>query len=700
MLDESWKLVYPKTLKKTAGELTGFLHTRLKLNLSLARDKKNSLQLKLEPTRDFGLEGYELSVNDTRIVISADTKVGIARGITSLQQLMLLNKFEDQYFIPKVTIKDWAEFEHRGLLLDCSRHYFDMSVIKEYINLLALFKMNVLHWHLTEDQGWRIPINAYPRLTSVGAFRLDANGQTYGGYYSKEEIEEVIRYASQKEITVIPEIELPGHAQAALASYPWLSCTNDSIAVANDWGVFKDIYCAGNDSVFDFLETVLTEVMVLFPSEKIHIGGDEAPKIRWENCAKCQKRMLTEGLSSEEELQSYFIQRIQNFLARNGRRIIGWDEILEGGVSKDAIVQSWRGMEGGIEAVKHGNQAIMSPTSHAYFDYGLAAIDLKKVYSFYPIPEGLTKAEASLIIGGECNMWTERVPDRATLDNRVFPRLLAMSEVLWSDSTQRNFPEFQKRVQSFYPILDALGVKYGEESVALSYTMELKSNQAQLVLTPYSDGIDMEYRYLCSDCDTSLNVYSKPISIDQSGIIQIQPKKNAKNYGPIISIPVANHMGLNAEVKYSSEYSQWYTGGGNQALVDAKLGTLNSRDGSWQGFWGEDLECTLKLVKPNTLISSVSANFFQYNNSWVFIPEEIEVEVSNDGIEWKLWGITKSDVDPKKRGTFIHLLEVKIAEPEPVSYLRVKVKNLGKVPEWHEAAGSDAWIFIDEIIVK
>ncbi|MFT5972988.1 MAG: hexosaminidase [Cryomorphaceae bacterium] len=698
-LSNNFTVEAPARFGTAEKELSSFLAGKTQLNQTNAAHANVKIYLLMDSMRSFKNEGYSLEVNQDEVKLTSNTEEGIHRALASLKQLTLLNETDGSYFLPCVKIEDWASFEHRGLLLDCSRHFFEVDVIKKYIDLLAFYKMNTLHWHLTEDQGWRIAIDKYPKLTEIGAYRTEADGSIYGGFYSKEDIKEIVAYATSKQIEVIPEIELPGHSQAAVAAYPHLSCTGQSVPVANDWGVFKEIYCAGNDSVFIFLEDVLTEVMELFPSDYIHIGGDEAPKVRWAECDKCQRRISEEGLAGAEELQSYFIRRIQTFLSENGKQIIGWDEILEGGLAKGALVQSWRGMEGGIEAVKHGNKAIMSPTSHAYFDYGLDAIDLKKVYSFNPIPAGLSKEEQKLIIGGECNMWTEHVPDEKTLDSRVFPRLLAMAEVLWSDSASLDYPEFAERVQTHYPLLEKHGVQYGKESVAMSHQMELDAGVAYLELIPYSEEISLKYQYDCLDCDQVETEYTTLIPILKSGTIRIQPFKNQRPYGDSIFIPVSNHRAVNAQVNYISEFSEWYTAGGESGLVDGKLGTLNFRDGAWQGFWGDDLECTIQLYSASE-ISSVSAHFYQYNNSWVFIPTEMTVEVTSDGKNWKSWETVSSNNDPKQRGKFIQSIQIRSTTPEQVTFIRLTAKNIEKVPDWHEAAGSDAWIFIDEIIVE
>ncbi len=658
---------------------------------------KRQITIKLSD-ENFGNEGYDLFVSKDQIVLTSNAKEGIYRGLTSLKQLALLNYFEGHYFIPLGNYEDHALFEHRGLLLDCSRHFFSKEVLKKYIDLLSFYKMNVLHWHLTEDQAWRIAIDKYPRLSEFAAWRTEPDGSLYGGFYSKEDISEIVAYASEKYIMVIPEIELPGHSQAAIAAYPYLSCTGDSVQVANDWGVFKEIYCAGNDSVFIFLEDVLTEVMELFPSKYIHIGGDEAPKTRWEKCPKCQKRMKKEKLKNEHELQSYFIRRIQTFLSKNGRQLIGWDEILEGGLAKGAVVQSWRGMEGGIEAVKHGNNAIMSPTSHAYFDYDLKAIDLEKVYSFYPVPQGLSTVEASLVIGGECNLWSEHIPDEATLDGKVFPRLLAMSEVLWSDSNGRDYDEFLERVYQHYALLNSMHVNYGLESIPFKFESTLSDSGIEVSIIPKLKNIVIAY----SLNGTQFEVYDSALifSAFEASKIKGFAKRKDKAIGDTMEISLYPHLALNSSIEYIiGEFSPSYTGGSKKALVDGVLGSLDFRDGRWQGFFGEDVECIIDLGSQREDINEIETHFYQYSNSWIFIPKELVVQISDDGISWSDWASVQSEVDPKTRGSFISTFKASGVK-KAMRYLKIKVENFGKVPEWHEAAGSDTWIFMDEIVVK
>lgn len=402
-----------------------------------------------------GAEGYRLEVMPTNCTIAAATPAGAFYGVQTLLQLVA-----DGPVLPALRIEDRPRFPWRGLLLDCCRHFLSKEFVLRYIDLLAYHKMNRLHWHLTEDQGWRLAIRKYPRLTEIGSWRQHDDGSRYGGFYTQDDVREVVAYAASRHVTVVPEIEMPGHAVAALAAYPELSCTGGPFEVQTEWGIHADVFCAGNDQTFAFLEDVLTEVMELFPGEYIHIGGDECPKERWRSCPKCLARVRTEGLRDEHELQGYFIKRVERFLTANGRKLIGWDEILQGGLPPSATVQSWRNFKGAISAATSGHDAIISPTSHAYFDHGVAQIDLRRVYSFEPVPDTLTAQESKHILGGECNMWTEYAPQE-TIDAKVFPRLLAMAECLWTETQRKNYDEFQKRARNHCNRLEEMGLICG-----------------------------------------------------------------------------------------------------------------------------------------------------------------------------------------------------------------------------------------------
>jgi hexosaminidase len=435
-----------------------------------------------------GKEGYSLTVQPERVVIRAQEHAGLFYGLQTLRQMLPPELESDHpidvsWFIPAVVIEDAPRFPWRGMHLDVGRHMFPVDFIKRFLDLLALHKFNVFHWHLTEDQGWRIEIKKYPRLTEIGAHRAATplpadqhilDGVPYSGYYTQAQVKEIVAYAAERFITVVPEIELPGHSVAALASYPELGCTGGPYEVRENWGIAKDVYCAGNDKVFDFLQDVLSEVMELFPSPIIHIGGDECPKDRWEVCPKCQSRIAEQSLADEHELQSYFICRIEAFLNAHGRRIIGWDEILEGGLAPNASVMSWQGIEGGIQACRQGHDVVMTPTSHCYFDYYQSEnreeeppaiggfIPLEHVYAFEPIPIELSPAEAEHVLGAEGTLWTEYIPTTQLLEYMAFPRTSALAEVVWSPPSGRNYSNFLLRLNELNQRLKQMSVNYRE----------------------------------------------------------------------------------------------------------------------------------------------------------------------------------------------------------------------------------------------
>lgn len=654
-------------------------------NLSLDGNK-NKIIFSIK--EGLGQEEFYLHITTDSLQISASTREGIMRGIQTLRQLMPAQK---PYAFQALKMHDYPRFEWRGMLLDCCRHFMEKDFVKRYIDLLAFHKMNVLHWHLTEDQGWRIAIDKYPKLTEIGSWREGENGQSYGGFYTKEDIKEILAYAAERHITVVPEIELPGHCMAALAAYPELSCTGGPFEVETDWGVFKEIYCAGNDSVFGFLEDVLTEVMELFPSKYIHIGGDEVPKYRWEHCDKCQQRLKEEGLHDEHELQSYFIQRIEKFLNTHYKQLIGWDEILEGGLAPSATVQSWRGMEGGIAAAKSGHDAIMSPTSHCYFDYGLDAIDLQKVYEFNPIPSELTKEEAKHILGGECNMWSERAPQR-TVDSKVFPRILAMSEVLWS-SSQKDYPNFYERVQKHYPKLDAMGVSYGYESVPITSKVEWGEKAFLFHLFAGSPRMQMEYKIN----QGGWHPYEKPFSLSESSVVSARGFKNDKAYGAFEQEVYITKSTAKA-VDYAIPYHANYPAQGERNLTDGLIGSSeNFRDGYWQGLFGKDLEVVIDLGSVQDF-HSVSTGFFQYNLSWIMLPTKVEYAISDDGVNFSPFFEAENEISPKKGGKFRTTVDCESAQQG--RYIRVKAENYGTLPEWHPAAGAQSWLFVDEVLIQ
>ncbi len=655
---------------------------------------------------NLGDEGYELNITQNRIDITASHIRGLFYGVQSLRQL-LPAEFESKtgmtkpgFKIPCVEITDNPKFKWRGMLLDCGRHFMDKEFVKRYIDLLAYYKMNTLHWHLTEDQGWRIEIKKYPKLTEIGSWRTEADGSRYGGFYTQDEIKEVVEYAKERFVNVVPEIELPGHSVAAIASYPNLSCTGKQIDVETQWGVFKDIYCAGNDTTINFLKDVLTEVMSLFPSKYIHIGGDEAPKYRWENCTKCQSRIKNNVLKDEHELQSWFIGQFDEFLSQNGRKLIGWDEILEGGLSKGATVQSWRGMEGAIAAARSGHDAIVSPTSHAYFDYDISNINLEKVYSFNPIPDELNENERKHILGGECNLWSERAPQEK-VDGRMFPRILAMSEVLWTYPEKRNFNEFRKRVQLQYPVLKALGVTYGFEREPLKFTAntDISKKLISVNLEKGQEGTDIFYTTNGIKPDRKALKYSKAIVAKDSLKLKVAVLANDNDNGFYYerSFKMSKSTALIPKLKFP--YSQNYKANGDNALTDGVLGTENFRDGNWQGYEGVDMIAVIDLGKE-TEISTISTGFLQSTPSWIFFPPQLEYFISKDGVEFRSIGVLTAPVSPKDVDNLVKYYTINLPVKAKTQFVKVVAKNMGSCPEWHPGAGGKAWIFADEIIIE
>ena len=490
-IDKSFAITFEsKILKQEASYFSELLNKTVDLNLqSKLADNFNGKAISLQLTSKDGVpdENYTLSISQMGIVITSNSPKGVFYGLQSLFQIVLANIDKNgKIEIPTLEIIDSPRFAYRGMHLDVGRHLFPPAFIKKYIDLLAFYKLNTFHWHLTEDQGWRIEIKKYPKLTEVGAWRKETlighggkkpfefDGKTYGGFYTQDEIRDIVNYAAERHISIIPEIEMPGHSLAALASYPELGCTGGPYEVATRWGVFQDIYCT-KDETFEFLEDVLLEVMDLFPSKYIHIGGDEAPKARWKECAICQATIKREGLKNEHELQSYFIQRIEKFLNNHGRQIIGWDEILEGGLAPNATVMSWRGTEGGIDAAKQNHDAIMSPGSYCYFDHyqnkaktePLAIggfLPLDKVYSYEPVPEALSPEEAEHILGAQANVWTEYMETTDYVEYMILPRMAALAEVNWAEADKKDWELFKKKVQGHYLLYKRLGYNYCDHS--------------------------------------------------------------------------------------------------------------------------------------------------------------------------------------------------------------------------------------------
>ena len=610
------------------------------------KDRKQMLFLLITPKTPQlpSPESYTLSVTSQRIEIRATSGAGLFYGMQTLLQLMQPAS-TGSYSVPSVEIEDTPRFAYRGLMLDVSRHFSTKEFIKKQIDALAYYKINRLHLHLTDAAGWRLEIKKYPLLTDFAAWRTDPTwkkwwngGRKYlrydepgasGGYYTQDDIREILEYARQHYITVIPEIEMPSHSEEVLAAYPQLSCSGEPYKNSD--------FCVGNEETFTFLENVLTEVMELFPSEYIHIGGDEAGKSAWKTCPKCQKRMKDEHLANVDELQSYLIHRIEKFLNNHGRRLLGWDEILQGGIAPNATVMSWRGEEGGIAAVTSGHHAIMTPGAYCYLDSYQDApysqpeaiggyLPLKKVYAYDPVPASLTAEQAKLVYGVQGNLWVEYIPTPEHVEYMIYPRMLALAEVAWSAPERKSWPDFHTR--------------------ALSAVADLQKKGYH----PF---------------DLSKEIGSRPESL--------QP---------------VSHLALGKKVTYNSSYSPHYPAQGNTALTDGIRGDWTYGDGSWQGFISDNrLDVTIDMEKE-TPIHSITAAFMQVVGAEVFLPETVIISISDDGINFT--ELQKQHFEVSKE-TPIRFTDISWQGEAKGRYVRYQAQA---------GSEFGGWIFTDEIIVK
>ena len=610
--------------------------------------------------------------------------------------------------------------------LDVSRHFFDIDFIKTYIDMIAIHKMNIFHWHLTDDNGWRIEIKKHPDLTNVSAWRVDRRHEpwkewspiqqnekaTYGGFYTQDEIKEVVQYARERNIVIIPEIEMPGHTSEVFSAYPNLSCEGKFIPVnPGSYWPNLDIFCAGNDDVFIFLESVLEEVINLFPGPYVHIGGDEADKTKWKSCPKCQKRIRDEGLKDEQELQSWFIKKIENYILSKNKKLVGWDEILEGGLAKSATVMSWRGMKGGIESAKAGHDVIMCPISHCYFDYYQAnpasspeafggLITLKKVYSFNPVPKELTKDESKFILGAQGNLWTEYVQSPSRAQYRVLPRMTALSEVLWSGPEKNSYDDFYSRLIHLEKRFDQLEWSYAPGSFTVSINIEKEASNGGMRIKLTSEKPDEKSRFTIdgSDPTTTSQEYKREFSITNSVIIQAALFIDEKPAGPISKKNIYFHKALGKSVNYKTKYKNKYSGSGKFNLVNGTAGSTNHNDGFWQGWETDDLDIVIDLGSKIE-INQIICGFLEAQKSWVFLPTDVKASFSDNNKSFKnIRSISMSDGENYVANNRV---EAEIKNLKQFSrFIRITATNRKTCPDWHNGAGGKAWVFADEIIVN
>ena len=675
-------------------------------------------------------EGYELNVDGEGIEVRASQFPGFLYALQSLEQLLPAAVYGTEpapdaaWEVPCVKIADAPRFAYRGMHLDVARHFFSVDEVKRYIDVMAIHKLNTLHWHLTDDQGWRIEIKRYPELTAVGSIRKATvvrkewgtyDDTPYGGFYTQDEIRDVVEYAADRGVTVIPEIDLPGHMLAALTAYPELGCTGGPYEVWGRWGVADDVLCPGREKTFEFLEGVLTEVMELFPSEYIHIGGDECPKVRWEKCPRCQAKIRQLGLKDDGEhtaehyLQSYVTDRIGKFLAQHGRRIIGWDEILEGRAPSDAVVMSWRGSEGGIAAAKLGHDVIMTPNSHFYFDYyqsldtdaepfGIGGyIPMEQVYSYDPAFPELTPEQQKHILGVQANLWTEYVLSDEHLEYMLLPRLAALSEVQWCQPETKDWNRF---IGSFRmdEIYSQMGYEFAKHifGVTASYAVDPEKGGVVMTLTTQG-GAPIRYTLDGSDPTASSPLYKAPVTIGESCTFKAAALREGMQT-PVYTRKFDFNKATGRRIALNAAPTLKYTYGGASLLVDGYRGGPVYSNGAWIGFLNEPLDVTIDMqgAKP---YSAVTVESLVEKGEWVFPPSSVAVYLSDDGREFAeaaLMSVPQETADSPDG-----VKPFKVLFPETSArYLRVVARTVDPIPAWHGAAGQKAHMFVDEIIVE
>lgn len=708
-----------------SGLLKKYFSFDLKSSPGISGPLSNCILLKINQPADelLGTEGYILKVTPQFVIVSANTCAGLSYGIQTIGQML---SGGDGISIPASLITDYPRFPYRGLHLDVSRHFMPIGFIYQLVDYMAMHKLNVFHWHLTDDQGWRLEIGKYPKLTETGAWRVNRENfnwnrrtaiqpgekATYGGFYTREEVRKLVKYAQSRNVTIIPEIEMPAHAMAALAAYPELSCSGKNLGVppGGVWPI-THIFCAGKEETFTFLENILAEVMEMFPSSFIHVGGDEADKSEWKKCPLCQKRMKDENLKDERELQSYFIRRIEKFLNENGRNLIGWDEILEGGIAPEAAVMSWRGEEGGIAAAKLGHKVVMTPSPYCYLDYyqgdpssePLAIggfIPLKKVYSYEPLPEVLNEAEKKMILGAQANLWTEYMPDPKHVEYMIFPRLAALAEVVWSPKENRDWTDFSKRMEKQFERYQKLGINCSMSVFQVLATPELNPADRTLKVGLSAEVPAPEIHYTTDGTVPTVAspLYSQPFAIDRPVMIKASVFRDNKPATKPLSCEVLSHKAIACTIMLKFPNSQRYKGRGDYTLVDGMKGSSNFADGKWLGFNKNDMVATIDLGKP-TRINSIETDGLQDIGSWIFLPKEVLFEVSADGTNFRTLGTVTHKIPENASEKITYNFQLK-KSVKNIMYVRVTSKNQGVCPKGHAGEGQNAWLFSSEIVVR
>ncbi len=736
-LNANTKIVYPRgnaKMQRNAELLSDYLKDITGNKLAVTTSGGSNVILLRTGLKARNAEAYNLTVTKNSIIISGVTEAANFLGIQTLRKATPVGSSTVTY--PAVVINDEPRFPYRGMHLDVGRHMFTVDSVKRYIDILAMHNINTFHWHLTEDQGWRIEIKKYPKLTEVGAWRSETairkffpgaegyfkgDGKRYGGFYTQDEAREIVKYASDRHITVVPEIDMPGHMLAALAAYPELGNDTPPYEVAKWWGVFDQIL-APKEETFTFLENVLTEVMDIFPSKYIHIGGDEAPKTEWKNSAQAQEVIKKLGLTDdtqpnpadgikhtkEEKLQSYFITRMEKFLNSKGRQIIGWDEILEGQLAPNATVMSWRGMEGGITAAKLGHNVIMTPGSHVYFDhyqsteiekepFGIGGYTtVERVYSFEPVPSSLTPEQQKYILGTQANIWTEYIHTFKHVEYMALPRLAALCEVQWMQPQKKNYADFLTRLPQLIKLYDVYGYNYAKHilDVQPKFTPNTETGKLEVELSTF-DNAPIYYTLNGDEPTEKSTLYTGKFHIENSAVIKAKSIYSAGQMSRTFTENIRFNKATLKPITLTNAPSPNYTYGGATMLVDGRIGGSNYRTGNWLGFQGRDLEAVIDLQK-STEISKATIRTCVVTGDWIMDAQAFNVAVSEDGKNFSpVAGIETNANDAGKnwKGVVTHTVTFK---PLATRYVKVTVKPFYEFPKWHGTNGK-AYVFVDEI---
>lgn len=729
LLKDGVAVIYPENNQKmqdNAEFLVDYVEkqTGVKLTSHAGMPVDGAICLTLD-LNDDNAEAYKLIVNDKRVCISGASEAGVFYGIQTLRKSLPVAQ-DINVNLSAVEIYDKPRFAYRGAMLDVARHFYTVDEVKTFIDMLALHNINRFHWHLTDDQGWRIEIKKYPKLMSVASERKETvvgrwysgiyDGKPYGGYYTQDELRDVIDYAAKRHITIIPEVDLPGHMQAALTAYPELGCTGGPYEVRTIWGVSQDVLCVGNDFTLQFVKDVLSEVADIFPSEYIHIGGDECPKVRWEKCPKCQERIKSLGLKSdakhtkEQRLQSYMIQEAAKYLKEKGKRIIGWTEILEGGLVPDATLMSWIGESGGIEAAHQHHDVIMTPNTYLYFDYYQSKkvedeplaiggyLPIEKTYNYEPMPKELTEEEQQYIKGVQANLWTEYIPVFSQVQYMVLPRLGAAAEVQWTDPSKKDYKDFLRRVPHLVAVYDCYGWNYATHVYDVNVDMKADTVNHVLNVQLSTMADDPIYYTLDGQDPTEKSLkYTKPFTIDQSVVLKtmaVHPDRTSK-----ISVDTIrfNKATLKPVVLLQPNESR-FSPDGPVVLVDGRNGNHSFDTGAWLAVAGNDLEAVINM-QAETILSSASVHVYVRKDAWLFDARGFSVSVSSDNKNYK--EVASQEYKQMQESDSDGIIEHELLfDPCKATYVKIKVISEKSMPDWHWDAGKAPFLLVDEIILN